>query len=255
MNEEYNNERGINMLKKKLGEELAKNGWSSNEIDIVLNLTLEKFGSQTGIMPVNGMLSAKTVADTVAHAIDGKTLPDIIGMFDTIQIAPAENVPGSFRMLTEDEERTVGKTFDAELSPEARLFHEETNVDEDKSEWVPQRAYSADGSFVEKGDMESIDMIDYTESEDLTVEGQRSRGFLAADFDTTDVLQPLQTTKGKERVIGTYAWDEHGELFITCPTCNSNDAIPMGAGKYMCMECDGLFDVDLLLSDLMPEDN
>ena len=256
MDQTYNNERGIELLKIKIPNMLRIAGMSAEMIDTVVATTLQQFGSKVGAMPVDGLLSASAVAEAiVTEAKNGHDVEEVrtrIINMHTVPMQTKTHVDFSQR-IEHRHTHGFGRAEYAELSDAASALHQEIedNVNDIN---IVESKMSGKAQTIP---VNPINMVDYTETEDLTAEGQRARGFLPATFDTMDALTEVDApSKRQQRLMGSYGYDAYGELYISCPECNSQDVIPAGAGTYMCLNCEDstLFDVDLLLSDLLPPD-
>lgn len=257
MDKNYNNLRGIEQFKNKLGVSLQKLGFSQDDVDTCISKAVEKFGDKIGVMPVDGMVSAITTVATLINtlqAFESHSVDAFTQVIETHSTEAVSNVADSAHnhRLSNHDIRDTGTANNAALSGVAQEIHD--NV-ETEDELVTVIAYNFDGTPAKQFSVSQIDMIDYVEAEDLTDEGLRKRGFLPSDFDSTDVLTTSEVSEGTSRTIGAYGHDADGDIFIQCSACNSKDAVPIGAGTYMCLTCDTTFDVDLLLDDLNPETN
>lgn len=256
MDMNYNNIRGIEQFKNKLSSSLRKRNLSEDDIEKSIQAALDLFGDKLGVMPVAGMISAvSAVAAIEKHLIDGNmvsanSILEGIGAFQIETLATS----GPQRLSINDV-REEGKMANAALDATAQEIHDSV---EEADNLISVMAYDENGKPLRSFNVSSIDMIDYIEEEDLTDEGKRNRGFLPADFDSTDVLSATPSkSEGNARTIGYYGHDTSGDIYIQCPACLSKDVIPLGAGSYMCLTCEpaNTFDVDLLLEDLNPECN
>jgi len=253
----YNNLRGIEQFKNKLASSLQKRNLSKIDIDKCISKAVDLFGDKIGVMPVGGVISAVAAVSAIEKHLNDNPAHDILDAIGSFSIdeATAASAPSGSLRLALDDVRGEGKMDDAELDDTAQEIHESV---EDSDNLITVMAYDEHGRPLKEFQVSSIDMIDYMEEEDLTDEGRRSRGFLPADFDSTDVLSATPaTSEGKTRNIGNYGHETDGSIYIQCPGCSSKDVIPVGAGTYMCLTCEpsNIFDVDLLLDDINPEMN
>lgn len=253
----YNNLRGIEQFKNKLAYSLQKRNLSTIDIDKCISKAVDLFGDKLGVMPVGGVISAVAAVSAIEKHLDSNPVHDILAAISSFSIdeAVAASAPSGSLRLSLDDVRDEGKMDGAKLDETAQEIHESV---EDTDNLVTVMAYDEHGRPLKEFQVSSIDMIDYMEEEDLTDEGRRNRGFLPADYDSTDVLSATPaTSEGKTRNIGNYGHEADGSIYIQCPGCSSKDVIPVGAGTYMCLACEpaNIFDVDLLLDDINPEMN
>lgn len=253
----YNNLRGIEQFKNKLTASLQKRNLSKDDIDKCISHAVNLFGGKLGVMPIGGVISAVSAVIAIEKHLNNNPSHDILNAISAFNIdeviAPSEST-GSLRLALDDV-RSEGQSANAALDKTAQQIHDSV---EDRDNLISVMAYDEHGNPVKEFQVGSIDMIDYMEEEDLTDEGKRNRGFLPADFDSTDVLSATpSTSEGSSRNIGHYGHESDGSIYIQCPACFSKDVIPLGAGEYMCLSCEPAttFDVDLLLDDINPEMN
>jgi hypothetical protein len=256
MDQTYNNLRGIEQFKNKLNTSLQNRNLSQNDIDEFIKQALLVLGDKIGVMPVGDMISAVSAVKSIENHIaanETMSVLDALGTFDFDSMSPNTSAFDNTR-LSNNDVRAEGLIRVAKLSDESQEIHDSVIETENLVEVM---TYNSDGTPGRAFEVSNIDMIDYIEEEDLTNEGRRNRGFLPADFDSTDVLENQEEYQtGKNRTVGGYGHDASGEIFITCP-CGGKDVIPLGAGTYMCLTCEPevVFDVDLLLEDINPENN
>ncbi|MBS1722421.1 MAG: hypothetical protein JSS66_05380 [Armatimonadetes bacterium] len=250
-----NNVRGQQALETKIAAALELAGRSNTFIDTVLETTMSKFGDTVGIMPVAGCVPVKALLTAVLDAVNGCGTPEEAAQ-SVRRLEPAElMVSDSVAPIRLDDSdvRSTGQESESILEG-AAVDIDVAIRDIVGSPGTEVFAYEKDGE-TKVIEVESIDMVDYMEDDDLTDEGRRARGFLPATYDSMDALTPEAQVDVAQRNIGSYGYDNDGELFISCPQCHTQDVVPVGAGTYMCLECeDFTFDVDLLLNDLLPED-
>ena len=252
MDQTYNNTRGIEQIKNKLSTSLQI---SHELLDDLINMIVKKLDNNIGIMPVNGAVSSMNIVNEITSYLKNVSHKDILSK---MEVFPFDSLTsGAVTRLDNNDVRETANSrmSETELSHDAMLIHNQIG-DTDLLEEVA--AYNFDGSLERKISVSNIDMVEYMENEDLSDEGRRSLGFLPADFDSTNVLSATPPTQeGHRRTIGIYGYDANGALYVKCPECLSSDVIPMGAGEYMCLQCEPCcsFDVDLLLDDLNPEMN
>ncbi len=249
----YNNLRGIEQFKNKLTLSLQKHNLSKIDIDKCVSKAVELFGNKLGVMPVQGMISATTAVSAIEKHLKDNSSFDIFDAISAFNIDVVESSSSNAPLrLSLNDVREEGTSASATLDGVALEIHDSV---EELDSLVEVMAYNFDGTPAKNFNVSSIDMIDYMEEEDITDEGRRSRGFLPADFDSTDVLSSVES-KNPERTrkLGSYGHDSEGNIYIQSPS-GSKDVIPLGAGTYMCMDSDEIFEVDLLLDDINPEVN
>jgi hypothetical protein len=253
----YNNLRGIEQFKNKLTSSLQKRNLSKIDIDKCVSKAVDLFGDKIGVMPVGGAISAINAVSAIEKHLDDNPVHDILDAINSFSIheLKIDSEPSGSLRLSLDDVRSEGKMDDANLDKIAQEIHESV---EDSDNLVSVMTYDEYGRPVKEFKVSSVNMIDYMEEEDLSDEGRRSRGFLPADYDSTDVLSTTTSVStGSTRTIGNYRHESDGSIYIQCPSCLSKDVIPVGAGTYMCLTCEpeSTFDIDLLLDDINPEMN
>lgn len=246
----YNNLRGIEQFKNKLTSSLQKRNSSQDDIEKCVETAVNLFGDKIGVMPVGGFVSAAATMAAIENHLNSAPVVNIVDAISSFNMDAfvLSSASGSIRLAIDDV-REEGREVETVLDESAQAIQDSV---EDTDNLVSVMAYDEKGNPVREFQVSSIDMIDYMEEEDLTDEGRRRRGFLPANFDSTDVLSETESTEGSVRNIGSYGYDSKGELYIQSPSGN-RDVIPVGAGTYMCLETGEVFDVDLLLDDLNPE--
>jgi hypothetical protein len=186
----YNNLRGIEQFKKKLASSLQKRNLSQIDIDKCVSKAVDLFGHKIGVMPIGGIISAVSAVSAIERHLDGNPVHDIFDAISAFNIdeSTAPEAPSGSLRLSLDDVRDEGKMASAALDETAQEIHDSV---EDSDNLISVMAYDEHGRPVKEFQVSSIDMIDYMEEEDLTDEGKRNRGFLPADFDSTDVLSSM----------------------------------------------------------------
>jgi len=105
--------------------------------------------------------------------------------------------------------------------------------------------------------IEVLDMSDVLEDEDLSIEGLRKQGRVAADFDTTKNVLPDIIVRGDSEPEAILRGNEQGELEVACPYCKKagNNVYPVGFERFGCFDCDKEFTARLNLGDMLGTDD
>lgn len=251
MSTDYNIVRGMGLVESKIGQELKRKGASDAVLEAAIAAAKAKFEGLVGVMPINGLHSAAQVAEACNQALRGVSSPEeareavsgvVMGRRGTGEV---RRVEGSF--AEQGREREVQLDYDAaDLSAE---------IADNSGSDTEIRVMVSEGGRVKEIVADVVDMLPYVDSEDLTDEGKRSLGYLPADFDSMSTLgADTPEVEVETRRVGRYGYDADGQLFIESPD-GCRDVVPMGTGTYMCLETGTVFDVDLLINDLLPEDH
>lgn len=111
-----------------------------------------------------------------------------------------------------------------------------------------------DGNLVSKIiEVDSIDLLDDFEEEDMTSEGLRASGIIDVNFDTLD-SKPLEKKVKSDKILnGIIEILPDNSLEIICPYTGSKNVYQIDSSTFASFETDQPFKVRLNLADLKPD--
>lgn len=254
MSNDPNIKRGTELFTKKIQEAGLGN---------LGELFIQEFEGQVGIMPVDGLYAAKRLADACIQAA-----PFAPGMENDALFAYILEIYGGTigansgfarRLSESDEIKDRGRTIegfadsgDAKHDELTRAFNEEIISTTPVGETERFIAEDEDGE-IHEFDAEVIDLVfDAAKEGELSIEGMRSLGIIAPDFNTTsDVLTDDAIERAQNLQSGEQQnWRmEDGFIIVLCPKCGSEKLYIGGGGLYGCFDCDAEFYFDMNLND------
>ena len=240
-----NLERGRELFERKL---LRAQLVNAQHVEL-LTMLRKSFRDQVGVMGINGAFAASRLADACIEAVQSdETESDLVVAMalqkylekspERMQTKRSEN-PGELKKVREasEEEVMADPNYQDKL-----LLHEE---------FASMQPYKDPVDGVAANNCDFVDVMDDIPKEYLTVEGKRSRGFIAANFDTTQDEAPEETDDNRMRIkVPAHGRYELGEMVMAkqyvlqCPRCFSRRMHVDGENWMDCMDCEARFIID-----------
>jgi hypothetical protein len=229
------------------------------------DIFVNQFSDSVGVMPIDGLYSAKRLSDACIQAANSATelsnedlFALVINIYDGND---DQNLNINRRLTSNDEIRNRGKSIegfaesgDANHDMLTKSFHEEISSVRSLGTTESFIVEEEDGE-VKTIEAEVIDMLDDAAKEgELSIEGMRSLGLVASNFDTTTDIISDEALEGAQKLRGGQQknWRlEDGIPIVLCPKCGSDKLCIGFGGMYSCFDCGAEFHFDTNLGDSM----
>lgn len=254
----YNLSKGEDLFFNEINEIAQSNSLHSDDLKVLASL----FSGKVGVMQ-EGNLSNINFIDEQELLFDLNSVPSYKKLsyciLHTILNFESNNLKDKILFVVESYKTSKFKEYlnskinntDTENN---QKFNEEIEEAFDYSQnLISQEIFGEDeegNQYTRSIEMDSIDLLEDFEDEDLTIEGFRSAGCIESDFDTFN-KQKFELNKARNKtLVGTLEIDSNGNPIITCPYTGSKSVYQIDSNTYASFETDQPFKITFNLADL-----
>lgn len=258
----YNLERGEELYFKEIDKLCEKHKPISTEIKILASY----FSGKVGVMQ-DGLVSKVNFKDgsELLFELDGvpaykklslsilSALVDCNTQFmkDQIEYVVQSYKDGKYKRFEEDKPK-IANTETKDYSDSSKEIDDILKLTQNLT---LQNLFDEDeegNQFVRTIEVDTIDLLDDFDDEDLTTEGLRSSGQISLDFDTLESSVTILPNSSKI-MKGIVEILPDGEFKIVCPYTMSSNVYQIDSSTYASFDTDQPFKVSFNLNDLKPD--
>lgn len=254
----YNLSKGEDLFFNEINEIAQRNSLHSDDLKVLASL----FSGKIGVMQ-EGNLSDINFTDEKELLFDLNSVPSYKKLsyciLHTTLNCKSDNLKDKILYVVDSyktskfKEYLNNKTNNTDTETNQKFNDEIEEAFDFSQNLISQEIYGEDeegNQYTKSIEMDSINLLEDFDDEDLTVEGFRSSGCIESDFDTSS-NQKFELNKSRTKtMVGKLEIDSDGNPIITCPYTGSKSVYQIDSNTYASFETDQPFKIIFNLADL-----